>query len=709
MSVSDLDKFFSDQLSVWPLASANFRSLKSAQVKDLPFNGLVLKVQHNPCRITSSTAEVDKASIEARPCFLCVANRPEEQFHMKFEARKGRGYNIQVNPYPIFPKHLVIARDSHVPQSIARCFVDMLDISRKFPGMTVFYNGPCSGASAPDHMHFQACPSGLMPVEKAVDAGLDAVLASRMAGRGRSTADMLFTGEVKDAECFRYTGFVRGVFALRARTAKSMAKMFYRLLDCASVADGEYEPRFNLFAWVSGVDYRVMVVFRRELRSHNYFTEGPEHLTMTFGCADIGGMIVAPVASDFEKIDGTLLDGLLDDICLSAEQENELLWRLMRPQMSIDVGIMSAPRIGFEIISDGCGPQSVCYEDGRINYNGTLYDELTFDAMTPSSLFAEPSFVLEDVTIGVNFHWQRRRRQRFAGALKFIVEGEMITAVNTVGLEDYLLSVISSEMRPSASLEFLKAHAIISRSWVLVNLRSHERFDVCADDHCQRYQGLSTAIGDNVRRAVDETWGQVLTFDGKVCDARYSKCCGGRTEEFGTCWDGGDKPYLRSVEDAPEEGADSFCHVSDRGILSQVLNDYDLETADFYEWEQRYTEPELSSLVARKTGKDFGRILELRPLEYGKSGRIKYLEIVGTKRTETVGRELEIRRVLSGSHLKSSAFTVLRDGGDFLFKGRGWGHGVGLCQIGAAVMACRGYDHRQILAHYYPGTNIERR
>ena len=709
MKESVLEKFISDQLSVWPLAASNFRSLKSASVRDLQFGALTLKVQHNPCRITSSTAEVDKASLEARPCFLCVPNRPPEQFHLDFEARKGRRYNIQVNPYPIFPKHLVIARDRHVPQSISHCFVDMLDIVRNFPEMTVFYNGPFSGASAPDHMHFQACPKGMMALETAVDGGLDAVVAGRNSGCGPNTGNMLFVGSVKDAECYRYSGFVRGVFALRARTVKSMAKMFYRLLDCAPRHEGETEPRFNLFAWTSGAEYRVMVVFRNELRSHNYFSSGEDHLTMTFGCADMGGMIVAPVAGDFEKLDETLLDGLLNDICLSVEQENELLWRLTRNQMTIDVGIMSASDIRFEIISDGCGPQTVHYEDGRINYNGVLYDELVFDAMTPSSIFAEPSFILEDVTIGIDFHWQRRQCQKFAGALKFIVDGGKITAVNTVGLEDYLLSVISSEMRPSASLEFLKAHAIISRSWVLCNLRSHGHFDVCADDHCQRYQGLRSAIGENVRRAVDETWGQVLTYGGAVCDTRYSKCCGGRTEEFETCWEGGGRPYLVSVEDAPAPGEDPFCHTSDQSILSQVLNDYDLETADFYEWEQRYTVRELSELVAGRTGEDFGEIRDLIPLRRGKSGRISSLEIKGTRRSATIGRELAIRRALSDSHLKSSAFDILREGDDFILRGKGWGHGVGLCQIGAAVMASRGYDHRQILEHYYPGTNIERR
>ena len=707
MTESELDKFFFDQLSVWPLASANFRSLKSAETRELPFGALTLTVQHNPQRISSSTADTGAEAISARPCFLCEASRPREQYHLKFEARKGRRYNIQVNPYPIFPKHLVIARDEHVPQSIAHCFVDMLDLARKYSGLTFFYNGPYSGASAPDHMHFQACPRRLMPLESAVDDALNATLN---AGRtGLSLSPLSYLTGVKDAECYRFSGFVRGVFALKARTVKSLAKMFYRLLDCAPVRDGESEPRFNLFAWMAGTEYRALVVFRSESRSHNYTAVGAEHLTMTFGCADIGGMIVAPVAEDYRKLDAALLDGLLDDITLSAAQENHLLTRLTRSQMTIDVGIMSAPRIRFEIISDGCGTQTVFCEGGKINYNGVLYDELYFDEMTPSSLFAEPSFVLEDVIIGRDFHWQRKQSQRFAGSLKFIVEGDNVTAINRIGLEDYLMSVISSEMRPSSSLEFLKAHAIISRSWVMTNLHTHENYDVCADDHCQRYQGIKSSIGSNARRAVDETWGQVLTFGGRICDARYSKCCGGVTENFSTCWEDRDIPYLVTVKDSPGKGRKAYCNTRSRRILSQVLNDFDLETEDFFEWEQRYTVDELSGLVARRTGIDFGKIRELRPLERGASGRIKYMEIVGTLHTEIIGKELAIRRALSESHLKSSAFEVGREGDSFVLRGKGWGHGVGLCQIGAAVMADRGLDHRAILAHYYPGTEIERK
>jgi SpoIID/LytB domain protein len=271
-------------------------------------------------------------------------------------------------------------------------------------------------------------------------------------------------------------------------------------------------------------------------------------------------------------------------------------------------------------------------------------------------------------------------------------------------MEDYLLSVISSEMKSSASVDLLKAHAVISRSWLLARMEdhsAHDNFDVCADDHCQRYQGLTMAVGDRVRTVIDETWGQVLRYQGQLCDTRYSKCCGGKTELFSTCWEDIDYPYLQCVDDP-------WCDCENDEILSQVLNDYDQKTLDFHDWTVRYGADELAALVRERTGIDFGEIQALEPIERGPSGRIKYLRIVGSKRTETVGKELKIRRALSSSHLKSSAFDVSRDpGGAWVLRGRGWGHGVGLCQIGAAVMAARGFEYRQILQHYYPGTDVE--
>lgn len=625
--------------------------------------------------------------------FPLRGQQASEQFHVKFEGRKGRLYNVQVNPYPIFPRHLVIVREEHLPQAIWHHFPDMLDFTTRYPDFIVFYNGPGSGASAPDHLHFQAVPKGHLPLEKAVDEFLD--------NPGKPLSS------VKDATLYRFPGFVNGVFALKADTTKSLAKLFYRLLDCTDRIKGEEEPKFNLYTYVKGSEYRTFVVMRSEKRSHHYYSEGEDHLTISPGAADMAGVFVAPFREDFEKVTPALMEDLLREVSISDHEQSMIEWRLTRRQPGVSVGLLSAKEIVFEIISDGAGPQRVSWCDGRIAYNGMIYDELYFDSITRSTLFAEASFILHDVVIGIDFHWQQKRDLQFAGGLKFIVEGENITAVNCVGMEDYLLSVISSEMKSSASLELLKAHAVISRSWLMARLEDakhgrevpHGAFDVCADDHCQRYQGLTMAVGDSVRVAIDETWGQVLRFGGEICDARYSKCCGGRTELFSTCWEDKDYPYLQSVEDP-------FCDCENSEILSQVLNDYDTATRDFHDWELRYSKEELSDLVRRRTGTDFGEILGLEALHRGPSGRISSLRVCGSKRSAVVGKELAIRRMLSESHLKSSAFTVGRDGDDFVLKGHGWGHGVGLCQIGAAVMAARGYGYRQILSYYYEGAEI---
>lgn len=397
---------------------------------------------------------------------------------------------------------------------------------------------------------------------------------------------------------------------------------------------------------------------------------------------------------------------------------------------------MSGPVIPFEILSDGKGRREARFESGSILLDGESFDELLFSPENASgSTFASPAFILFGVTIGIGFHWERTQDQTFAGALKIIVEDGRLTAVNVIGVEDYLVSVISSEMKATASLNLLKAHAVISRSWVISQIDKrraggtdtnaeiveehdgviirwwdhddHKRFDVCADDHCQRYQGLTHALGENVRTAVAETWGQVLKYGGEICDARFSKCCGGVMERFSTCWEDKDYPYLQPLPDTPEEGGRCFCDTDDESVLSQILNDYDLETRDFYRWETRYTRAELSELVRRRSGIDFGEIRSLEPLERGESGRISRLRISGTARTAVVGKELMIRRILSESHLKSSAFDIEWQGDALTLRGRGWGHGVGLCQIGAAVMANRGYSYEQILKHYYPGASIE--
>lgn len=688
--MKELNKFIKDQLSVWQLASSNFRALKTAPSREVDVFGLKCRIQYNPRRVISSTADTSPAAIASRKCFLCADNRPKEQFHLGFEGRKGRNYHIQINPYPIFRGHLVIVRDEHIPQEIWHHFPDMLDFAARYKDYLVFYNGPSSGASAPDHLHFQAIPKHNLPLEEVVDGFLD------------HPGEPLAT--VKDASLYKFDGYARGVFALKATTSKSLAKLFYRLLDCTDRGKGEEEPMFNLYAYVKNGEYRTIVVMRSAKRSHHFYSEGADHLTISPGAADIAGLFVAPFREDYDKADTALLEELLSEVCISEDEQNMIVWRLTRHQEKISVGLLSAKEIRFEIISDGAGPQTVKWHDGRISYNGMLYDELYFDSMTLSTLFAEASFILYDVVIGIDFHWQQKRTFKYAGGLKFIVEGDRITAVNCIGMEDYLMSVISSEMKSSASIELLKAHAVISRSWLKARLKDHkaghEHFDVCADDHCQRYQGLTMAVGDDVCRAIDRTWGQVLEYGGDICDTRYSKCCGGRTELFSTCWEDVDLPYLQSVEDP-------FCDCENSSILSQVLNDYDLHTADFHDWTVQYTTDELSELVRTRTGIDFGTIVALEAVERGPSGRIKYLRITGTLREEVIGKELAIRKALSSSHLKSSAFEIEKSPDGFVLKGRGWGHGVGLCQIGAAAMAAQGYDYRQILSHYYVGAEIK--
>ena len=423
---------------------------------------------------------------------------------------------------------------------------------------------------------------------------------------------------------------------------------------------------------------------------------------------------------------------------------------------SVDIGILRACEIKFDLIGDfssnigiSSAKNVVSIENGSLFYNGIYCNELVFSPCND-----EAAFTLHDVIIGVNFHWQRKESQTFKGELRFIVEDGEVRAINRIDVEEYLVSVISSEMSATSSLEFLKAHAIVSRSWLYAQLlrknrveqgvlgwenekeivrwyarEDHTLFDLCADDHCQRYQGITRAQNPDVERAVKETAGLVLKYDGEVCDARFSKCCGGVTELFSSCWEDENPGYLKTFRDCEngaslpdlttEEGARAWiesnppanCFTNDKKVLSQILNGYDRETNDFYRWRVEYTQEELSAIVAERSGFDFGLIEELVPLERGASGRITRLSVVGSKATRIVGKELEIRRWLSKSHLYSSAFVVdkvLRNGTTcFVLKGAGWGHGVGLCQIGAAVMGESGASHVQILCHYYPGTALE--
>ena len=760
-----LKKFIGDQMSVWPLCATNFRALKTARTKEMEINGLKAVVQNNPQRRVSTDADPIAAESGLRPCFLCESGRFPQQQAYKFEGRKGRKYDIMVNPFPIFPDHITVVSAEHTPQTIMNRFQDMTDVAHHFTDFTIFYNGPRSGASAPDHMHFQACPRMSMPLEAAVDKLLD---------QEGSDSRIKYISSVKEASLYQCDIFTKGIFAMKAKTSKSLAKLFYRLIDCIPVPEGEREPRVNIVMWykpLSGAsrpkgsthgladfEYRVIVLLRDEGRPSCYFAQGEDHLRFSPGCAEMAGYLILPDEEDFDKATPEMFRKAFEEVSVKEDVLAHIVWRLTRTQRTIQVGVLSSDEIVFEIISDGAGPQKVSYQEGKINYNGALYDELFFEAQTPSKMFAEPTFILHDVIIGVDFHWQRKVDQQFGGSLKFIVEKGKVVAVNVIGIEDYLLSVISSEMKSSATLEFLKAHSVISRSWVLSQVEHRERkkaelpegvndvvslvtdldtklggeakedavpgtyikwfdhedhinFDVCADDHCQRYQGLTMAVGGKVREAIDQTWGLVLKDkEGEICDCRFYKSCGGQTELFSTCWADKDYDYLPSLPDTPDHDPHGhcFCNTHDKEILSQVLNDYDLETVDFYEWKVEYTRQEVSDLFKRRSGMDVGTIQDLIPVEKGPSGTIKKLKVVGDKATVIIGKELIVRRFLSDSHLKSARFTVTWEGDKLILNGSGWGHCVGLCQIGAAVMAYSGYNFRQILEHYYPGSQLEK-
>lgn len=443
----------------------------------------------------------------------------------------------------------------------------------------------------------------------------------------------------------------------------------------------------------------------------------------------------------------------------------------MNTTPNIHVGIMSAEKIDFNFESqfqiNGTekvyeANQSVSIETGKIKLadSEVVGDELYFSPVD----FEASEFELKDVTIGVNFHWEQKENQKFQGALKLIIEEGKITAINVLPIENYLISVISSEMSANSSLDLLKAHAIISRSWLIAQIEKqdklsetkeayestfetedeyikwydredHVNFHVCADDHCQRYQGTTRSHNPNVVTAVNETAGVVLSYEGVICDARFSKCCGGIAELFENCWEPVNHPYLTAVIDNPqnpeayktdltvEENAvpwlinapEAFCNTDDEEVLKQVLNEYDWTAKDFYRWTIEYAQEELSALILKRSGRDFGKIIDMVPVERGPSGRLVKLKIIGSKKTLTFGKELEIRRWLSDSHLYSSAFTVdkkdVEDGvpQKYVLNGAGWGHGVGLCQIGAAVMGHKGYKYDEILQHYFKNVTLEKR
>lgn len=746
-----VETLMQSQLKVWKQAADNYDALSNIKVKEMNYDSVGIKIQFNPARIVSSAAKVDPKSIKERKCFLCASNRPDIQQGINFKGKAGE-YEVLVNPFPIFPKHLTIPDINHTKQQIFGRYYDMLSLAESLTEYVIFYNGPKCGASAPDHMHFQAGNKGMLPLEVNVDK--------------LNLSEIIKKDNIKLSLINNY---MRGTFLIESKSVEESEAMFERIYSYLPVKEGEWEPMLNILSWYDDINKKwYTILFAREKhRPSHYFAEGEDNILLSPASVDLGGVFITPLEKDFNKITINNIKEIADEIMISKELENKVI-RKFRTQSTVSVGIMHAQKINFELVGryilnnegDNNGAEyegkfCVEFRNGRVLFEGVEYSKLLFMPKEDNN-DEQQCFWLKDVTIGVNFHWERKEDQRFGGALEFIIEDDSLAAVNLIGVEDYLISVISSEMSATASEELLKAHAVISRSWLLAQIEKnkeikhkqenysacketnderikwydredHLNFDVCADDHCQRYQGLTRATTAKVRDAVEQTWGEVLLYDDKICDARFSKCCGGVFEEFQNCWEDIRYPYLAKKRDSvtdivipdltKEEEAEkwilsspeSLCNTTDKNILSQVLNNYDQETVNFYRWRVEYDVNELSELIKRRSGIDFGQIIDLIPVERGTSGRLVKLKIVGTNRTMTIGKELEIRKVLSTSHLYSSAFVIKKENNKFILIGAGWGHGVGLCQIGAAVMGEKGYNYKEILLHYYIGAKIDRK
>ncbi|MBR2103264.1 MAG: DUF4922 domain-containing protein [Prevotella sp.] len=737
-----LTRFFRRQTETWAAARENYRALADVETKELAAGDMALTVQHNPARMVSTAAKTDRQALAARPCFLCRENRPGEQLAKDLWGK----YELLVNPFPILPMHFTIAMKKHVAQDIRGMYGDMLRFIEKYPAMTVFYNGPQCGASAPDHGHLQAGTSGVVPLQRhwqRLSRNLTPVV-EREGGDG-----ILIAG-----------GMPSAALIIRSRTREGGEKLWQLAYNAMERQGNGEEPMMNIVAWKAADELLSVVFLRKKHRPDCYYYSGERQVMVSPGALDMAGLIITPRKEDFENMTAEKASDILQEVSLNEEETKQLAerirmadatargniaQRLQYKEPTVQVGIITSEKISFTLNGPHTakgnpveGRQTVEFSEGGIRWNGAQYRELRF---TP--LQKEASFTIDDVTIGINFHWEQKQAQTFRGSLQLVVEADKICVINELPVESYLTSVISSEMRATSAMEFLKAHAVISRSWLLAQMEKrrtqeaggggffsfvkkddelvrwydrddHTIFDVCADDHCQRYQGITMAENSHVAEAIKATRGQILSYGGEICDARFSKCCGGRTEEFQYCWEDTPKPYLVSVEDAATEGGDPFCHTDDRNILRQVLNDYDQATTDFYQWTVTLRQEELQELLEEKLKMNLGEIVRLEPLERGKSGRISRLKIVGTERQFTIGKELEIRRALSSTHLLSSCFDVCYEDivngipGKITLNGKGWGHGVGLCQIGAAVMGEKGYRYDEILLHYYKGAEIKR-
>lgn len=763
MEDSSISRFFNRQLEVWTDARHRFRDLKHVETRQFSDQ---LKLQWNPARIVSTGAKIDKKTLGERPCFLCDKNRPKEQMSKQIDEK----FHLLVNPFPILPVHFTIPARKHQPQLIYKNYGEMHRFISLHSDLMVFYNGPKCGASAPDHLHFQAGTNGILPLQ------------TNWQRLSRNLTDIISLNDEEKISVVR--DFIVPAFVIISKSAESDEALFRRLYKAMPQRGDETEPMMNIISWRKGEEFISVVIPREKHRPEAYFAEGDAQFVVSPGALDMSGLIITPREEDFRKLTEEKALSLLQECGVSEEKMNAIIAKLKASkdaedaaeasstlynkgkQPDVTVGIVSAQKIHFSLnkpyLAKGekvLGEQVVEFSEGGVLWNGNQYSQLTFH---PQS--ADASFSLSNVTIGVNFHWERKETQTFLGTLRFVVESDKIVAINELPVEKYLESVISSEMSATSSLELLKAHAVISRSWLLAQMKKrrevaesgnnffsftkkedtlirwydredHTLFDVCADDHCQRYQGITKETSPHVAEAIRQTKGQILMDGEEICDARFSKCCGGITEEFQYCWEDTPKTYLTAVRDIAlgvehtlpnltnEEEAEkwirfnppAFCNTQDKKILSEVLNDYDQETVNFYRWKETLSQEKLQQLIADKLKMDLGAILDMKAVERGKSGRISKLQIIGTEKTFTIGKELEIRRTLSDSHLLSSAFVVDKYDMDeqgvpqrFELIGAGWGHGVGLCQIGAAVMGEQGYHYDAILLHYYQGAEIKK-
>lgn len=763
MEDSSISRFFNRQLEVWTDARHRFRDLKHVETRQFSDQ---LKLQWNPARIVSTGAKIDKKTLGERPCFLCDKNRPKEQMSKQIDEK----FHLLVNPFPILPVHFTIPARKHQPQLIYKNYGEMHRFISLHSDLMVFYNGPKCGASAPDHLHFQAGTNGILPLQ------------TNWQRLSRNLTDIISLNDEEKISVVR--DFIVPAFVIISKSAESDEALFRRLYKAMPQRGDETEPMMNIISWRKGEEFISVVIPREKHRPEAYFAEGDAQFVVSPGALDMSGLIITPREEDFRKLTEEKALSLLQECGVSEEKMNAIIAKLKASkdaedaaeasstlynkgkQPDVTVGIVSAQKIHFSLnkpyLAKGekvLGEQVVEFSEGGVLWNGNQYSQLTFH---PQS--ADASFSLSDVTIGVNFHWERKETQTFLGTLRFVVESDKIVSINELPVEKYLESVISSEMSATSSLELLKAHAVISRSWLLAQMKKrrevaesgnnffsftkkedmlirwydredHTLFDVCADDHCQRYQGITKETSPHVAEAIRQTKGQILMDGEEICDARFSKCCGGITEEFQYCWEDTPKTYLTAVRDIAlgvehtlpnltnEEEAEkwirfnppAFCNTQDKKILSEVLNDYDQETVNFYRWKETLSQEKLQQLIADKLKMDLGAILDMKAVERGKSGRISKLQIIGTEKIFTIGKELEIRRTLSDSHLLSSAFVVDKYDKDeqgvpqrFELIGAGWGHGVGLCQIGAAVMGEQGYHYDAILLHYYQGAEIKK-